>query len=223
MKGMVNVFGTLDIKDRYNMSIIKLEANEVKTYKPVGMAYVMLRNASFESNNITLTKKNACVNTGDNFTISCGEDSSACIVEFPGLSLLESRIFIQECLDIGNLSYMDGGTNTTAINPGRLGDPVINYVHFPAGMYQTLHTHPSHRVGLVVKGNGKIELDNKEFYDVNEGEVFFMRRNCLHNFICDKDEDVIVFVWAPDSGTGPTDEINPLKIRTYVGQQRYHK
>jgi hypothetical protein len=31
MKGMVNVFGTLDIKDRYNMSIIKLEANEVKT------------------------------------------------------------------------------------------------------------------------------------------------------------------------------------------------
>ena len=87
MKGMVNVFGTLDIKDRYNMSIIKLEANEVKTYNPIGMAYVMLRNASFESNNITLTKKNACVNTGDNFTISCSENSSACIVEFPGLSL----------------------------------------------------------------------------------------------------------------------------------------
>ena len=49
-----------------------------------------------------------------------------------------------------------------------------------------------------------------------------MRRNCLHNFICE-DEDVVVFVWSPDSGTGPTDEVNPLKIRTYVGQQRYHK
>ena len=156
------------------------------------------------------------------FTIECEEDSSACIVDFPGLSLLETRIFIQECLDMGNLSYMDGGTNTTAINPGRLGDPVINYVHFPAHMYQTLHTHPSHRVGLVIRGNGKIELDNKEFYDINEGEIFFMRRNCLHNFICE-DEDVVVFVWSPDSGTGPTDEVNPLKIRTYVGQQRYHK
>ena len=64
--------------------------------------------------------------------------------------------------------------------------------------------------------------DNKEYYDVNEGEIFFMRRNCLHNFICE-DEDVVVFVWSPDSGTGPTDEVNPLKIRTYVGQQRYHK
>ena len=186
------------------------------------MAYVMMRNASFESKDISLSYKYGCVNTRDPFTIECEEDSSACIVDFPGLSLLETRIFIQECLDMGNLSYMDGGTNTTAINPGRLGDPVINYVHFPAHMYQTLHTHPSHRVGLVIRGNGKIELDNKEFYDINEGEIFFMRRNCLHNFICE-DEDVVVFVWSPDSGTGPTDEINPLKVRTYVGQQRYHK
>ena len=222
MKGMTNVTGELDIKDRWNLKIIKVESHEVKSYTPIGMAYVMMRNASFESKDISLSYKYGCVNTRDPFTIECEEDSSACIVDFPGLSLLETRIFIQECLDMGNLSYMDGGTNTTAINPGRLGDPVINYVHFPAHMYQTLHTHPSHRVGLVIRGNGKIELDNKEYYDINEGEIFFMRRNCLHNFICE-DEDVVVFVWSPDSGTGPTDEVNPLKIRTYVGQQRYHK
>jgi mannose-6-phosphate isomerase-like protein (cupin superfamily) len=135
---------------------------------------------------------------------------------------LESRIFIQEEMDIGNLTYMDGGSNSTAINPGRLGDPVINYVHFPAGMYQTLHTHPSHRIGLILKGNGRVELDNEEMFPINEGEVFFMRRNELHNFITD-DEDVLLFVFAPDSGTGPTDEVNPLKIRTYVGQQRHAK
>ena len=50
-----------------------------------------------------------------------------------------------------------------------------------------------------------------------------MPRNTLHNFCCQKGEHVELFVFAPDSGTGPTDEVNPLKIRTYVGQQRYAK
>ncbi len=140
------------------------------------------------------------------------------VISFPGLRLLESRYYVQNNLDMGNLTYIDGGTNTTAIGPSRLGDPVVNYVHFPPNMYQTLHTHPSHRIGLIIKGRGKVELDN-ELYDVIEGETFFMRRNELHNFITE-DSEVILYVFAPDSGTGPTDEINPLKIRTYIGQQR---
>ena len=147
---------------------------------------------------------------------------NAAIVEYPGLHLLESRYYVQNKLEMGNLSYMDGGTNTTAVNPGRLGDPVINYVHFPAGMKQTLHTHPSHRVGMVLKGSGLVELDNGDF-SLKAGDVFFMQRNVLHNFTCPYREDVVLFVFAPDSGTGPTDEVNPLKIRTYIGQQRYAK
>ena len=47
MKGMTNVFGELDIKDRWNLKIIKVEPHEVKSYTPIGMAYVMMRNASF--------------------------------------------------------------------------------------------------------------------------------------------------------------------------------
>jgi quercetin dioxygenase-like cupin family protein len=124
---------------------------------------------------------------------------------------------------MGNLSYIDGGTNTTAVNPGRLGDPVINYVHFPAGMKQTLHTHPSHRIGMVLKGRGGVQLDHAQLFGLKQGDVFFMQRNELHNFMCPFDEDVVLFVFAPDSGTGPTDEVNPLKIRTYIGQQRYAK
>ena len=222
MNNMTNVKGTLDVRDRWNLKIVKIEANETKEFEPLGMAYVMMRNGDYTSENVSIHNKNACINTKDKFTVACGADSSACIVDFPGLTLLESRYYVQDELDMGNLSYMDGGTNTTAINPGRLGDPVINYVHFPPHMYQTLHTHPSHRVGFIIKGNGKVELDNKEFFDVLEGDIFYMRRNCLHNFICEE-EPVILFVFAPDSGTGPTDEVNPLKIRTYVGQQRFHK
>jgi quercetin dioxygenase-like cupin family protein len=75
---------------------------------------------------------------------------------------------------------------------------------------------------MVLRGSGRVELDHDEFFPVREGEAFFLRRNELHNFITD-DEPVILYVWAPDSGTGPTDEVNPLKIRTYVGQQRYSR
>jgi quercetin dioxygenase-like cupin family protein len=179
----------------------------------------MLENSSYYADNVKFENVNAAFVVNNHFTIKCSSGTAA-VIWYRGLHLLESRYYVQDVLDMGNLSYIDGGTNTTAVNPGRLGDPVINYVHFPAGMTQTLHTHPSHRVGMVLKGRGLVELDDSEF-PLQPGDVFFMQRNVLHNFKCPYNEDVVLFVFAPDSGTGPTDEINPLKIRTYVGQQRY--
>ena len=218
---MLNVQGQYETQDRWPLSITKLEPGESRAFdSTVGTWYIMLQNASYYSDNVKFENVNGAIAVNNHFTIKCGTGSAA-VIQYPGLHLLESRYYVQDRLDMGNLSYIDGGTNTTAINPGRLGDPVINYVHFPAGMYQTLHTHPSHRVGIVLKGLGKIELDDGEF-PLKTGDVFFMQRNVLHNFTCPyENEDVVLFVFAPDSGTGPTDEVNPLKIRTYVGQQRY--
>ena len=219
---MINVQGEYPVTDRWPLNLIKIEPNTARKFTPQGTDYVLMRNANFISFQTELKNANAAVCTTNSYNIACGEDSSAVVIQYAGLRLLEDRFYVQKILDQGNLSYMDGGTNTTAINPGRLGDPVVNYVHFPAGMHQTLHTHPSHRVGFCLKGNGRVELDHEEYFLIKEGEAFFMRRNTLHNFICD-DEDVVLYVFAPDSGTGPTDEVNPLKIRTYVGQQRYAK
>lgn len=217
---MLNVQGVYETNDRWPLRLTKLEAGESRAFDYTkGTYYVMLQNASYYSDNAKLEDVNAALAINNHFTIKCNQ-GTAVVIEYPGLRLLESRFYVQDDLGMGNLSYMDGGTNTTAINPGRLGDPVINYVHFPAGMYQTLHTHPSHRVGMVLKGRGKVELDNGDF-PLKQGDVFFMQRNVLHNFNCPDGEDVVLFVFAPDSGTGPTDEVNPLKIRTYVGQQRY--
>jgi quercetin dioxygenase-like cupin family protein len=208
--------------DRWPLKITKIEEGSSQHFEEsTGTYYVMLQNSSYHSNKIQIEKVNAAFAVNESFSINCPE-GTAVVVEYLGLHLLESRYYIQDILDMGNLSYMDGGTNTTAVNPGRLGDPVINYVHFPAGMKQTLHTHPSHRVGMVLKGRGLVELDDQDF-PLKQGDVFFMQRNVLHNFTCPHNEDVVLFVFAPDSGTGPTDEINPLKIRTYVGQQRYAK
>lgn len=217
---MINVRGVYETNDRWPLQVTKLEAGGSRAFDSTkGTYYVMLQNASYYSDSVKLEDVNAAMAVNTHFTIRCGT-GTAIVIEYLGLHLLESRYYVQNKLGIGNLSYMDGGTNTTAVNPGRLGDPVINYVHFPAGMKQTLHTHPSHRVGLILKGRGLVELDNGEF-PLEPGDVFFMQRNVLHNFMCPYNEDVVLFVFAPDSGTGPTDEINPLKIRTYVGQQRY--
>lgn len=221
---MINVKGEYISNDRWVLNLTKLESGDVRTFNQPGTNYVLIRNSEFEDDKKLIKRSNAAIMVANGeFTVRCKDsDSSAVVINYPGLRYLESRIYVQEEMDIGNLTYMDGGSNSTAINPGRLGDPVINYVHFPAGMYQTLHTHPSHRIGMILKGNGHVELDNEEMFPINEGEVFFMRRNELHNFIT-KNEEVILFVFAPDSGTGPTDEVNPLKIRTYVGQQRHAK
>jgi hypothetical protein len=210
---MINVKHKLEVRDRWVFDLTPITSIQQK-FTPTGTDYVLMKNGSFNQDKIAFLDTNGafCVNAP--YTIS-GE---GIVISFPGLRLLESRYYIQNELDIGNLTYIDGGTNTTAIGPSRLGDPVVNYVHFPANMYQTLHTHPSHRIGVIIKGRGKVELDN-ELYEVLEGETFFMRRNELHNFITE-DSEVILYVFAPDSGTGPTDEINPLKIRTYIGQQR---
>lgn len=217
---MIDVKGVFATQDRWPLRITKLESGESRAfdYTP-GTYYIMLQNASYYADNVKFEDVCAAFAVNNHFTIKCGA-GTAVVIEYLGLRLLESRYYVQDTLDMGNLSYMDGGTNTTAVNPGRLGDPVVNYVHFPAGMKQTLHTHPSHRVGMILKGHGLVELDNSEF-PLKQGDVFFMQRNVLHNFMCPYGEDVVLFVFAPDSGTGPTDEVNPLKIRTYVGQQRY--
>ena len=219
---MIDVKGTYTTQYRWPLRVTKLEPGESRAFDAsVGTYYVLLQNASYYAETIKFEDVNAAFAINNHFTVKCGAGSAA-VIEYPGLHLLESRYYVQDVLEQGNLSYIDGGTNTTAVNPGRLGDPVVNYVHFPAGMTQTLHTHPSHRIGMILQGQGLVELDNSDF-ELQQGDVFFMQRNVLHNFTCPYDQDVVLFVFAPDSGTGPTDEVNPLKIRTYIGQQRYAK
>ena len=224
MSEMLHVTGNFKTQDRWPLELTKLEPEQQKTFPATeGTYYVLLRNATFRSDDAVFYHAMGAFGVNHEFTIECNQDSHAVVIEYKGIHLTEQRYYIQNNLGVGNLSYMDGGTNTTAVNPSRLGDPVVNYVHFPNKMYQTLHTHPSDRLGLILRGSGHIELDDDEIFDIETGDVFWMPRNTLHNFCCQKGEHVELFVFAPDSGTGPTDEVNPLKIRTYVGQQRYAK
>jgi hypothetical protein len=63
----------------------------------------------------------------------------------PSLGRIEER---------GRLVYIDGCSDTILCSPARAGDPVLNHLHFPAGTRQSVHLHPSIRLGVVVRGRG---------------------------------------------------------------------
>lgn len=196
-------------------------SNFIELDNALGTRYIMSINCRIQTPGFVSTANGyTCIQTQKYTQVEMVADSVLCVVDFFGQSPNADQLFHLNDLPTGNLSYMDGGTNSNALSPDRAGMPVVNYAHFPKGMSQTLHTHPSQRVGLVLSGKGRIELDGNRYFPLETGSVWYMERNTLHNFLCDQGEDVTLFVFAPDSGTGPTDEVNPLKVRTYVGQQR---
>lgn len=115
---------------------------------------------------------------------------------------------------LGRLRYIDGCTDTLLINPPRLGDPCLNHLHFPPGIQQTMHTHPSVRIGIVTKGKGRCVTPDGE-YPLVPGVGWFLPVESAHCFYTD-DESMDVIAWHPDSDTGPSDEDHPMLNRTYV-------
>lgn len=122
--------------------------------------------------------------------------------------------------DIGRLSYIDGCSDTILVMPPRLGDPVLNYLHFPQGTTQTLHTHPTYRLGVIARGAGFAYGPAWE-KELSEGCVFELDPHELHGFHTVQGNlamDIIAF--HPDSDWGPTDAFHPMLNRTYVRNQR---
>tara|TARA_R110000803_G_scaffold149081_5_gene214518 strand:- start:1074 stop:1874 length:801 start_codon:yes stop_codon:yes gene_type:complete len=133
--------------------------------------------------------------------------------------------------DKGRLKYIDGCTDSLLIPPVKLGDACLNHLHFPANIDQTAHTHPSHRIGVVAKGNGmcKTPFGNME---LTQGMIFVIKcwdgvsystgldgqehPNGEHSFeTFENNMDVIAY--HPDSDFGATDEMHPMINRTIVG------
>ena len=130
----------------------------------------------------------------------------------------------------GRLNYIDGCTDSLLIPPVKMGDPCFNHLHFPTSIVQTPHTHPSHRIGIVARGEGlcvtpfgNLRLEpgmifvikewNGEDWDVGlDGKQYEVGN---HKFNTGAESmDVIAF--HPDSDFGPTDEVHPMINRTIV-------
>lgn len=118
----------------------------------------------------------------------------------------------------GRLMYIDGCSDSLLIYPPRLGDPSLNHLHFPRGIDQSFHIHPSIRLGVVVKGQGIADVKNQGNIDavpLEQGNVFVLLEREEHRFrTLDAEMDVLAF--HPDGDWGPTDHNHTMLNRTYL-------
>jgi hypothetical protein len=130
----------------------------------------------------------------------------------------------------GRLKYIDGCTDSLLISPVKKGDPCLNHLHFPKNITQTAHTHPSNRLGIVIRGEGECvtpfgnlpliegcifvikEYDGKELYKGLDGNLY---EAGTHKFDT-KASSMDVIAFHPDSDFGAEDEFHPMINRTIV-------
>lgn len=115
----------------------------------------------------------------------------------------------------GRLSYIDGCSDSILVPMPRRGDPVLNYLHFPQGINQTQHTHPSIRMGVVTEGSGEAFKQESWVKPLKKGCMFMLEEQELHSFRT-TDDNMNIVAFHPDSDTGSTDEDHPMINRTYI-------
>ncbi len=141
-----------------------------------------------------------------------GENSSGIVITFinyNGIFNLGGSIE-----QTGRLAYIDGGANSVLIPPIILGDPCLNAMYFPPGIDQTLHTHPSYRIGIIVKGNVDIETPEAVVH-LQPGSIFLIPANSLHKFRIHQ-TGLTAVMFHPDSNIGFTHQNNPMLNRTMI-------
>lgn len=116
----------------------------------------------------------------------------------------------------GRLKYIDGCTDSLLIAPVKFGDPCFNLLYFPPNTRQTLHTHPSVRLGMVASGSGYCMLEGGKEEPLKKGDIFVIHTDGIHAFRTES-EAMRVIAYHPDSDFGPTDEEHPMLNRTIVG------
>lgn len=146
----------------------------------------------------------------------------ACVIDGTGAcGLVISRLDYQGLWQLGGpveqtgrLCYIDGCSDTLLISPPRLGDPCLNHLHIPPGTSQTAHTHPSERIGIIVRGTGECRTPAGA-RTLTAGMAWRIPTGVRHSFHT-TDSSLDVIAWHPDSDCGPTDSDHPMVSRTIV-------
>lgn len=115
----------------------------------------------------------------------------------------------------GRLCYIDNCSVSQLIPPARLGDPTLQQLVFPPNVDQTMHLHPTIRMGFVQAGSGFCKMADGSKQALEAGNVFYLPERQVHGFQSLKDPMVII-AYHPDSDVGPTDHSHPMLSRTYL-------
>ena len=121
--------------------------------------------------------------------------------------------------DLGRLRYIDGCTDSLLIPPTMKGDACLNLLHFPAGVDQTEHTHPSDRIGIIASGRGRCAFRDEEgpgVVELEPGMIFVIKAGGHHKFATPHGSPMRVIAYHPDSDYGPTHQDHPMLNRTII-------
>ena len=146
----------------------------------------------------------------DRLVIEGGQGFAALRLDYAGLNAVGGPVERR-----GRLKYIDGCSDTLLISPPILGDPCLNLLHFPPGIEQTMHTHPSIRAGLVHAGRAYCRTPDGQ-QDLRAGDLFILYPDAIHAFATSQAESMALTVFHPDSDHGPTHDQHPMLNRTMV-------
>lgn len=118
------------------------------------------------------------------------------------------------CEGSGRLKYIDGCSDTLLVCPPVLGEPCLNLLHLPPGTRQTEHTHPSDRIGIILRGNGVCRAAGDDV-PLSPRMFWYIPAGLAHSFHTDA-LSLDVLAWHPDSDFGPTRDAHPMVNRTIV-------
>jgi quercetin dioxygenase-like cupin family protein len=114
----------------------------------------------------------------------------------------------------GRLKYINGCSDSLLIQPVLKGYPCFNFLHIPANVNQTAHTHPSVRIGLIISGQGICTTPNGNL-DLLPGKIFILPEDSVHSFHT-RENFLRIVVYHPDSDFGPTNDDHPMLNRTII-------
>jgi mannose-6-phosphate isomerase-like protein (cupin superfamily) len=116
--------------------------------------------------------------------------------------------------DTGRLRYIDNCKNTVLLPPPVKGEPCLNFLDLCPGVTQTPHTHPSIRIGMILRGNGACGTANGTL-PLSTGTLFVIPPETLHSFES-REEPLKIVIYHPDSVDGPTHTSNTMLNNTFV-------
>ncbi len=172
--------------------------------------YLYQGSASLEWNGIVLPlKEGMFASVPGQLKIYGGAGIAITRLEFEGCFLLGGPVE-----ERGRLKYIDGCTDSLILPPSKLGDPCLNLLHIPANTHQSRHTHPSHRVGMIISGRGQCITPTGD-HPLHPGLTFVIPADSAHSFHTST-EDLRVIAYHPETDFGPTDEVHPMVNRTLL-------
>ena len=120
---------------------------------------------------------------------------------------------------VGRLRYIDGCSSSLLLCPPHKGDPCINHLHLVEGVVQTKHSHPSERMGMVVRGAATAFYETPTGtarLSLDTGVAWRLPADQVHHFETNKGTSCDIVVLHPDSAWGPDDDAHQMLDATVI-------